>query len=344
MNNKTLVKIIEEDARLVINNLKTKPAAGSVVLITGASGLVGTYFLAVLSQIRKLEPVKFRVIAVIQSPPSKVLKSFINKGDKIIKCDLTNYKSLKSLPKADLIIHAAGYAQPGKFLKNPLKTILLNTVATSELIKKLKRDGRFLFISSSEIYSGLKNPPFTEEMIGTTNPQHFRSSYIEGKRCGEAICMALASKNNHIVIGRLSLAYGPGTKRGDQRVLNNFIEQAITKKRIDLMDAGNAKRTYCYVTDAVEMLLNIAISGKNSVYNIGGKSHVTIKELADIIGVYTKASISLPKHSKKLQGAPDEVYLSMKRYEKEFGKKKYVSFKNGLGKTIRWQMELPKNI
>jgi len=342
MKTNKLIEIIKEDADTIISGLKSRPANGSRVLITGASGLIGTYILAVLSKIRIRKSTKFKVIAVIHSPPTKILKSFIHKGDEIIRCDLSNYNSIKTLPKANLIIHAAGYAQPGKFLINPLKTILINTMATSELIQKLKKAGRFLFVSSSEVYSGLHNPPFTEDQIGTTHPQHIRSSYIEGKRCGEAICKALSSTKNHINIGRLSLAYGPGTKKGDERVLNNFIEQAITKKRIDLLDTGSAKRTYCYVTDAVEMLLNIAMSGKNSVYNVGGKSHVSIKELADIIGGYTKAKISVPKHSKKLQGAPDEVYLSMRRYEKDFGKKKYVSFNKGLERTIRWQQEFTK--
>jgi len=342
MKKNTLVKIIEEDTESVIDKLKTKPTASSVIMITGASGLIGTYLLAVLSRIRKLKPIKFKVIAVIQSPPTKILKYFINKGDKIFKCDLADHKNTKSLPKADLIIHAAGYGQPGKFLKNPLKTILLNTVATSELIQKLNKNGRFLFISSSEVYSGLPNPPFTEDQIGTTNPQHIRSCYIEGKRCGEAICAALSSKISHPVVARLSLAYGPGTKKGDERVINKFIEQAVTKKRISLLDSGSAKRTYCYVADAVEMLLNIALSGTGPVYNVGGKSRISIKELAKTIGKYIGVRVSVPKLSNKLLGSPDDVFLSMKRYEKEFGKKKYFSFDKGIKKTVEWQKELYK--
>ena len=137
MKNNILIKIIEEDALFIIDNLKTKPATGSLIMVTGASGLIGTYLLAVLSHIRKLKLSKFKVIAIVQSPPSKILKSFINKGDKIIRCDLADHNSVKSLPKADLIIHAAGYAQPNKFLKNPIKTILLNTDATFQLIQKL---------------------------------------------------------------------------------------------------------------------------------------------------------------------------------------------------------------
>lgn len=322
--------------------MNTKLLNHSVVMITGAGGLIGTNLLASLSQIRKQKHIKFRIIAVTKSPLTELAKSFLHGQDKIIKCDLSNYYQVKSLPHANLIIHAAGYGQPGKFLANPLKTILINTVATSQLIQKLNKNGRFLFISSSEVYSGLDNPPFNETQIGTTNPQHIRSCYIEAKRGGEAICSALASTSNQIVVARLSLAYGPGTKKDDQRVINTFIKQAITKKHIDLIDSGHAKRTYCYITDAVEILLNIALSGTKPVYNVGGKSHTTIRNLAKTIAKLTKTQAIFPKISKKLSGSPDNVYVSMKRYEKEFGKKKYISLEKGLKRTIMWQKELYK--
>lgn len=312
----------------------------SVVMITGASGLIGINLLATLSEIRKQKQIKFKVIAITQSSLTIILKSFIHKEDKIVRGDLTNYNFTKSLPMADLIIHAAGYGQPNKFLENPVETILINTTATAQLIKRLKNNGHFLFISSSEVYSGLDNPPFTENQIGTTTPQHIRSCYIEGKRCGEAICTTLSSSNNHIIVARLSLAYGPGTKKNDQRVMNTFIKQAIIKKHIKLLDSGRAKRTYCYITDAIEMLLNIAVLGTKPVYNIGGKSHTSIINLAKLIGNYTKAKIIFPKISKTVKGSPDNVFISMKLYEEEFGKKKYISLREGLKKTIIWQREL----
>lgn len=342
MNNKNLVKIVEKDVKPIVAKLKTKPLHNSLVIVTGASGLIGTYLLAILSRVRKQKHVKFRLIAVVQSPPTKLLKAFVNTHDRIIQGNLANSNFVKSLPKADLIVHGAGYGQPGKFLEKPLETILLNTVTTSQLIQKLNKKGRFLFISSSEVYSGLANPPFREDQIGITNPQHPRSCYIEGKRCGEAICSALSSTNNHVVVARLSLAYGPGTKRGDQRVLNTFIEKAITKREVALLDSGQAKRTYCYVADAAEMLLNIALFGTKPVYNVGGKSHVSIKKLAKMVGHYTDARVSFPKLAKELPGSPDNVYISMKRYEKEFGKKKGISLEKGLKRTIMWQKELYK--
>ena len=62
--------------------------------------------------------------------------------------------------------------------------------------------------------------------------------------------------------------------------MNSFIEKALCAcGKIELMDAGNAIRTYCYVSDAVELMWQAALNGTQPVYNIGGHSTVTIGEL-----------------------------------------------------------------
>lgn len=239
-------------------------------------------------------------------------------------------------PDADYIIHAAGYGQPLKFSEDKLSTISLNTIDVQRMFNYLKPRGSFLFVSTSELYSGAPSP-HTEEMIGTTTPQHPRACYIEGKRCGEAICMAYKEQGYDVKIARLALAYGPGTKKGDTRVLNQFIEQALTMGRIVLMDDGSAKRTYCYVDDAAEMILDILFEGKDTVYNVGGISETSIKELADLIGLMTMVEV-IPGH-KPLDGAPDSVKLDITKVTTEFPRD-FVKMYDGINNTIEYQKKL----
>jgi len=243
-----------------------------------------------------------------------------------------------ALPDADVILHAAGSGQPAMFLANPVATIQLNTMATALLLQhKLRSGGSFLFLGSSEIYSGLKNPVAQENDIGQTTPLHPRASYIEGKRCGEAICNAWRERGVHATSARLALAYGPGTRRKDKRALNSFIESALCLGRIELLDAGKAVRTYCYVSDAVEILWQAALYGMESVYNVGGHSTVTIAALAQKIGELTGSPVSFPGSEQSLAGAPAEVRLDLTRAESEFHKLSYVPLEEGLQSTIEWQ-------
>jgi nucleoside-diphosphate-sugar epimerase len=225
-------------------------------------------------------------------------------------------------------------------MANPAATFLLNTAATATLLQKLKPGGSFLYLSSSEIYSGLQKSVLTENDIGTTTPLHPRASYIEGKRGGETICNAFRSQGVRAVSARLALAYGPGTRKGDKRAMNSFIEKALRHGKIELMDAGRAIRTYCHVSDAVELMWQAVLHGTQPVYNIGGHSTVTIGELAQMVGRLTGVPVSFPAQSAEVAGAPEEVRLDLSRPETEFKKTDYINLEDGLRATIEWQRQL----
>lgn len=336
-----LHSIIAEDAALVVEKVNLSQLKGKTVLITGSSGLIGTYFLATLHNFLNSGSTQTKVIAVVHNGVPEHLEPFIAHNDiEVFAGDLTSFQFTASLPMADFIIHAAGYGQPGKFLDNQVKTLHLNTAATLNLFSKLNIDGKFLFISTSEVYSGLTQPPFKETQIGTTSPLHPRACYIEGKRAGEAIVNAYRSKGVQAKSARLSLAYGPGTRMGDARVLNNFIAKGLEGK-ISLLDHGLANRTYCYVTDAVEILWRVILDGQEAVYNVGGNSRITIAGLAQAVGGYLRVPIELPEIAPgALVGAPDDVYLDMSLVAKEFNKTEFVSLTEGLARTIEWQKGL----
>ena len=280
------------------------------LLITGSYGLVGSNICKILER---------------DYPDIEVTK---------IKCT----EGLVGLPTAhyDYVIFGAGYGQPAKFSKEKLETIQINTDHVMCAFNKIKVDGKFLYISSSEVYSGASSP-HKETDIGTTTPQHPRACYIEGKRCGEAICMAYKEQGYDVKIARLALAYGPGTKKGDTRVLNQFIEQALTTGEIKVKDDGSAMRTYLYVEDAAQMILDILFKGKETVYNVGGISITDIADLGRIIANKTGTSISFGE--KSIEGSPDNVRVCIDRINAEFPRQ-FISLDEGLKRTIEYQKEL----
>jgi len=230
-------------------------------------------------------------------------------------------------PQVDVVIHAAGSAAPEVFQADPIDSIQANTELTIRLMKMLKRTGSFLFCSSTEVYSH-----------GTTTPQHPRGCYIEGKRCGEAIVHAYRSMGADAKSARIALTYGPGTKKHDTRVVNQFIEQALTTGRINLRDSGEATRMFCYVTDMAEMLWNIVLRGTQPVYEVGGPERASINQLAMMIGYLTDAKVSIPVITPSKDAAAD-VQLN-DSYIKEFGREKSTSLRDGLIKTIEYQRSL----
>ena len=336
-----LSDIILNDAKSSMEGIDFSRLKNKSVLITGASGLVGTYLLTGLAHIPQKSRPK-QIYAICQSKPERHWKEITGRvRATVIRGDFCNDRFVGGLPKADVIIHASGYAQPGKFMMDPLKTIKLNTAVTLKLLGKLESKGKFLFISTSEVYSGLAHPPFKENQIGTTNTDHPRSCYIEGKRCGEAMIHAARSMGVDAKSVRLALAYGPGTRKDDKRVLNSFIGRAFIERKIEMMDSGETLRTYVYVTDATQMMWRILLHGKEGLYNVGGISRTTIAKLARLIGKIIKVPVIIPKSKKQaLTAAPEDVRLDLSKVRKEFGKKDFVSLEKGVRKTIEWQKEL----
>lgn len=332
-----MLEIIENDIKKI--NIDVSKLKNKSVLITGASGLIGVYLLSYLKS--KQEEYSIKIYAWCKGQIDEIFLPLFNNCELIIG-DITDKILFKDIPMFDVIIHSSGYGQPTKFLSDKIKTIELNTLSTIWLFEKLDKNGLFLFMSSSEIYDGLDEYDIPEEEIGNTNTNHPRSCYIEGKKCGESICHAYIEQGINVKIVRLSLAYGPGTKKGDTRVVNSLIEKAIKNDTINLLDGGGSIRTYCYVTDVIEMMLNILLFSKHHTYNVGGTESLSILELSYIIGGFFNKNIYVPTIANELKGSPKIVSISIDRYLDEFNKSNFVLLEEGLKNTIDWQNKLYK--
>jgi nucleoside-diphosphate-sugar epimerase len=335
-----LSEIIIHDIENICGHIDHDFLTNKKVLITGASGLIGTYTLAYMASLIKAG-VPLEVYAQTFSEPPPHMLELISCGKiKVLQMDLSNINEYERLPDADVIIHSAGYAQPMLFMRNPVATMQINISATMALLQRLRPQGSFVFISSSEVYCGLKDSIFQEDCIGTTTPYHPRASYIEGKRSGEAFCNSFRSQGVRAISARLGDVYGPGTRKHDKRALNSFIEKALLNQKIDLLDSGTAMRTYCYVADALEFLMKILFYGKQAVYNVGSHSYTSIAGLAKMIGEITNVPVVFPSDESQVAGAPEILQLDLSRVETEFGKTEYVELEEGLKRTIAWQREL----
>ncbi|MFZ4776054.1 MAG: NAD-dependent epimerase/dehydratase family protein [Terrimicrobiaceae bacterium] len=327
------------DASTALEGVCGELFSGSRILITGATGAVGIHAIAALRQLAS-DGIEFDVYATFQSEVGGRIAELLDHSRfHVIRGDLTNSAFRSTLPETDFIFHSAGYAQPGRFLENPGKTIRLNTEATLDLLDHMPSTGRMLFVSSSEVYAGLTtDTPHRENLIGTSGPDHPRACYIEGKRCGEAGCFAAHANGLKAISARLSLAYGPGARPRDRRALYSFIENAITDQSITLIDRGEALRSYCYSADAVRMMFRILLEGKQAVYNVGGNSTLSILDVAEKIGRVLNVPVHVPEDARPLIGAPTHVTLDMSRYQNEFGPLHYIDFDAGLRRTIDWHL------
>ena len=105
------------------------------------------------------------------------------------------------------------------------------------------------------------------------------------------------------------------------------------------MDDGSAQRTYIYVGDAVDMMMNVLYNGEHEVYNIGGNTDISIQGLAANIGSILGKKVVLGKGT-GVAGAPRYTRMSINRYVHEFGAPEFTPLEEGLKRTIEYQKKL----
>ena len=280
-----------------------------VVLLSGATGLLGHVIVDCLLWANKKDIGKFRVIALARNKEQAELqfKPYLEREDFLfISCDVN--KPIPDVGKIDYVIHGASNTHPLSYSTDPIGTIKTNIIGTENLLEYARTHGcsRFVFLSSVEIYGenqGEKDK-FDEMDFGYLDCNSVRAGYPESKRLGESLCCAYAaSYNMDIVIPRLCRVYGPTMRQDDSKALSQFIRNAVNGDDIVLKSEGKQYYSYIYVFDAVKAIFYIIDRGKRGyAYNISSelsnkRLYELATKLAEIAG--TKVVFELPEETEK---------------------------------------------
>ncbi|HLC06218.1 MAG TPA: NAD-dependent epimerase/dehydratase family protein, partial [Anaerolineales bacterium] len=111
-----------------------------------------------------------------------------------------------------------------------------------------------------------------------------RGVYDEAKRFAEAMTMAYHRYHGlETRIARIFNTYGPRMRPNDGRVVSNFINQALRREPLTVYGDGSQTRSFCYVSDMVEGLYRLLVSGEAEPVNLGNPKEFTVIELARLV-------------------------------------------------------------
>lgn len=338
-------RVLEDDLKTIIaEDLSWEKLKNKTVMITGASGMVGSYMLYVLLMLNDEKHYDIKVDAVMRNV-NKLPEEIRNREDvNVVVADVT--KDIPDVGDIDYIIHAASPASPLIMQNQPVETIAANTIGTFktlELAKEKNAEG-YLFISSREIYGQPDEGQefFYENTYGFVDQLNPRSCYSEGKKAAETMCVCFHEEYGlNTKIARLAHTYGPGMSIYDGRVQADFLKNVYHNEDIVLKSEGTAVRTYTYIADAIAGMYRILLDSEDIVYNIGNEAgKVSIRDLAEIlVSIYPERGLKLvfdiPEGGTKGTAPYTLGILSSEKLRKLGWNPKY-SVKDGFKRTLEY--------
>lgn len=255
------------------------------ILITGAAGFLGSHLCD------KLIALGNEVIGMdnfITGNKENLDHLAGNENFSFIRHDVANFIFVPG--KVDAVMHFASPASPNPaspfgFPNLPIQTMKAGALGTHNTLG-VARDhkARYILASTSEIYGDPLEHPQRESYWGHVDPIGLRSVYDESKRFAEALTMAY-HRYHHINTGivRIFNTYGPRMRLDDGRVIPNFIQQALNKKKLTIYGDGSQTRSFCYVDDLIDGIIKLLLSEEHYPVNIGNLDEITIADLAKLV-------------------------------------------------------------
>lgn len=333
-------------AKVASQNLPWEKLKDKSVLLSGATGLIGSFFVDVVMYMNMHNALNCKIYALGRDgnkAKDRFYYCFESSLFQFVPYDINNPFDWDDIGIVDYVLHLASNTHPVAYATDPIRTITTNIIGTQNMLEFAYKhhSTRFVFASSNEVYGENRGDveKFDEQYCGYIDCNTLRAGYPEGKRCGEALCQAyIKQRGMDIVIPRFTRSYGPTMLMTDTKAISQFIRKAIADEDIVLKSVGTQYYSYTYMADAVNGLLYVLLKGDSGeAYNIADDaSDIMLKDLANIIAntAGRKVIFELPNdiealgYSKATKARLDGNKLN------SLGWKAIYNIENGIKRTI----------
>ncbi|MEU8921670.1 dTDP-glucose 4,6-dehydratase [Kitasatospora sp. NPDC048545] len=307
------------------------------ILVTGGAGFIGSEFVRQLLGADE----SARITVFDKLTYSGVLENLApvadHQGYAFVQGDICDADAVDQvMPGHDVVVHFAAESHVDRSIAGAGPFVVTNVLGTQVLLDSARKHGvgRFVHVSTDEVYGSISEGSWTE-----TWPLAPNSPYSASKAGSDLL--ALAYHRTHgmdVVVTRCSNNYGH--YQFPEKVIPLFTTNLIDGKKVPLYGNGGNIRDWLHVADhcrGIELVMRGGRAGE--VYNIGGGTEVTNKELTGLLLEAAGTGWDMVEYVEDRKGHDLRYSLDISKIREELGYEPQVSFPDGLAATIAWYRE-----
>ncbi len=276
------------------------------VIVAGGAGFIGSYMCEELIKDSKV----ICLDNFIDGEERNIDKLLSNPNFVFIKHNINEPIDLEILPELQKfkiefqgiqeIYNFACPTSPKNFKKNIQEILETNSLGVKNLLDlAIKYKSKFFHASSSVVYGPRKlNIKTPEYYPGVVDINSERGAYDEGKRFAETLVMNYAKIYNlDVRIARIFRTFGPRMKLNDNRMLPDFIYNALKNKNIVIYGDKNFSSSFCYIKDIIDGIKKLMASNLKEPVNLGSERIIKVSEIAKKIIKKLNSSSEIEYHN-----------------------------------------------
>jgi dTDP-glucose 4,6-dehydratase len=312
------------------------------LLVTGGAGFIGSAFVRLmLSEDRvgslvNLDKLTYAGNLENLEPVAADPRYRFVHGD---ICDAALVNSLLDEFPADAIVHFAAESHVDRSILAPQPVFETNLRGTFTLLEAARahNTGRFLHVSTDEVYGSLAEPAVADE----TFPLQPSSPYSASKAGSDLLALSyFTTYRLPVLVTRASNNYGP--YQFPEKLIPLMILNALDGRRLPVYGDGMQVRDWLFVEDHCRALAALLEHGRaGEIYNIGGnRSLPNIEVVKKILRAAGKGE-SLIESVRDRPGHDRRYALASEKTTRETGWQPRVGFEEGLSYTVAWYRDQP---
>jgi UDP-glucose 4-epimerase len=306
--------------------------AGTRVLVTGATGFIGSH----LCRRLLADGAKVHVLTSTVSSVYPVRLVDIRDRITLYGGNLNDSGAMDSVVESadpEIVFHLGAYTHVGKSWHRVDECVQTNVHGTVNLLQVLARSDyrRFVYTSTSEVYGDVAVPFSEDSVVEPLSP------YSVSKYAAERFCrMFHKGRGWPIVVVRPFSAYGPA--QSPDRIIPEIIVKALRGERLALTE-GRQTREFNYVEDLADGFVRAATAPdvEGEVFNIGGGQEISMRDLA--VTILDLMDNPITAEFGALANRPNEIWsmrADVGKATERLGLRPARPLRQGLEQTIAW--------